>query len=75
MSKPMTYFGSGAHMSAVLKRDLAQNKAKNPHLFTPKKHKASSMDGDGKVTVTEVTDVKAVGMSPARRHAFCTERR
>jgi hypothetical protein len=75
VSAQYVFFGSGAHMSADLKRVTARVRAAKPEYFTPRNVRQSSMDKDGKVLVTESSDVRAVAMSPAVRHRFSTERK
>lgn len=64
------YFGSGMHMSAVLKQDIARVRAARPGFYTPKKVVETRVDGEGNATTHEILNVRAVAPTPARRHAF-----
>lgn len=70
MSRPNEYFGRGTHLSAVLKQDTARVRAKCPERFLERSYKESSMDGDGRVTVTMRKDTQATALSGRARHAL-----
>ena len=70
MSAPYRYFGAGTHMSAVLKQEVRRVRANRPDLYKTQLVRESSMDGEGKVTVKVVENVRAVPSTPARRHAL-----
>jgi hypothetical protein len=74
MSVPFQYFGSGAHMSAELKRTIHRVRTERPDLFVKQKVVETSMDGEGKVTTTERWEPKAVAPSGARRHHMSLQR-
>lgn len=68
------YYCAGSHMSADLKQVIKRVRKNRPEFFTPTKFTESTMDGEGKVTVTERMDVKAVAMKPSRRHWLSWQR-
>lgn len=70
MSVPMQYHGHGSRMSAELKQMTKRVRAARPDLFVPFKRSETRMDGEGQVTTTVVTDVKAVPIKPSVRHAM-----
>lgn len=70
MSVPFEYFGHGSHMSAVLKRDMHHARTARSDLLKTVTVRESSMDGEGKVTVTERKVQRLVGITPRARHAL-----
>ena len=64
------YWGSSSHMSADLKATTKRVRAARPKWFVPGKTTHTQMDGEGRVTTVETSEVKATAMSGARRHAF-----
>ncbi len=64
------YYGSGSHMSADLKRVIHAVRTKRPDLFVVQEIKESTMDSDGRVTVTVRKEARAVPQSAERRHKF-----
>jgi hypothetical protein len=57
-------------MSADLKATTKRVRAAKPKWFVPGKTSHTQMDGEGRVTNVETSEVKAIEMSGARRHAF-----
>ena len=68
------YYGHGSQMSADLKRVIHRVRTSRPDLFAPVTIAETSMDGDGKVTTTERSVVKAHPLEGARRHALSVQR-
>lgn len=69
------FYSSGAHMSAVLKRDDLALRGARPKRYVTRKVEETRQDGTGRqvvVTVTRQSD--ALPMSPSERHAMWTRR-
>jgi len=70
----MQYFGKGTHLSFVLKRDIHRAREARPDMFSVRFVKQTSMDGDGKVTVTESRQAKATAPTGKQRHTLSLQR-
>lgn len=68
------YYGHGSRMSADLKQVIKRVRKNRPEMFVPHVVREPQMDGNGKVTVIERKDVKAVAPRPAYRHALSISR-
>lgn len=68
------YYSKAAQMSADLKAVAHRVRTNKPDMFKQREFRESSMDKEGKVTVTLRKDSKATPLSPARRHALSTKR-
>lgn len=68
MSVPFAYYNAGSDMSVDLKRVMHRVRTNKSQYFTPKLVRETSMDGDGKVTVTERVTRDANPMTGAERH-------
>ena len=62
------YFCHGSHMSAVLKKDIARVRAAKPEYYKPGNARQSSMDDEGKVTISVNRDVRAIPIGGRERH-------
>lgn len=70
----MRYWGRGSRASADLKQVYKRVRAARPEFFIARNVRSTEMGDDGKVTTTNTADVRAVPMSPERRHQFSTKK-